>query len=321
MSTRTLGVIRLTLALCVIGGFGGCGGVADGTDAADGDGVVAVAAAGLEPAARPIGTHGMPEDPPMLGAHRVRGGSSSNALMTWHSGTILTSSVVRAIFWGAKWSNATFVADKTSGLDSFYGGVGGSTYASTNTEYSGSNGQVGTGVAYGGYLVDTSNAPRHAPRTSTILAEVCKMITSPVASGYYPVYTDTRRGGAGYCAWHSYGTCNGVPVQFGFFFDLDGDSGCDPQDTSGLHSQGLAALANVSGHEYSETVTDPRNGGWYDSSGNENADKCAWTFGVPLVTLSNGSQWKVQGNWSNAAFTAGTGYANQSGQLGCLSGM
>ena len=43
-------------------------------------------------------------------------------------------------------------------------------------------------------------------------------------------------------------------------------------------------------------------------------------FGVPLVTLSNGSQWKVQGNWSNTAFTAGTGYANRSGQKGCLSG-
>jgi hypothetical protein len=97
-----------------------------------------------------------------------------------------------------------------------------------------------------------------------------------------------------------------VPVQFGFFFKLDGDAGCDPGDTASGHTQGLAALANVSGHELSEAVTDPRNGGWWDTSGAENADKCAWTFDG-LVTLG-GEQWKIQGNWSNAAYNARSGY-------------
>ena len=152
---------------------------------------------------------------------------------------------------------------------------------------------------------------------------MCKVITSPDPSGngYYAVYTDTPRGNAGYCAYHSVGTCNGVRVQFAYFFKLDGDAGCDPGDTSGLHSQGLAALSNVSGHELSEARSDPANpGAWYDSQGEENGDKCAWTFGAPLVTFSNGTQWKIQGEWSNAAYTAGTGYPNSSGQRGCLSG-
>jgi hypothetical protein len=109
-------------------------------------------------------------------------------------------------------------------------------------------------------------------------------------------------------------------VQFAFFFNLDGDAGCDPGDNSGLHSQGLAALANVSGHELSEARSDPRNGGWYDSAGNENGDKCAWTFGTPLLTFANGSRWKIQGNWSNNAYNASTGYGNSSGQRGCLDG-
>ena len=51
----------------------------------------------------------------------------------------------------------------------------------------------------------------------------------PVANGYYPVYSDQPRGNAGYCAWHSSGTINGIRVQFGFFFNLDGDPGCDPR--------------------------------------------------------------------------------------------
>ncbi|HXI60779.1 MAG TPA: hypothetical protein VNO55_32185 [Polyangia bacterium] len=268
--------------------------------------------------------NGRPE-PPMLGAHQVRGeagpGGGGGALMTWHSGAIMTSSTVKAIFWGASWASASFVADKMSGLDSFYAGYNGSHYAAASTEYTGSNGVVGTAVAYAGHAIDLSAAPARAPKVSAIAAEVCKLITDPVANGYYPVYTDTRRGSAGYCAWHSYGACNGVPVQFGFFFNLDGDAGCDPQDARTDHSQGLEALANVSAHELSETVTDPRNGGWYDSSGGENGDKCAWAFNVPFVTFSDGGTWKLQGEWSNAAFTAGTGYANRSGQLGCLSGI
>jgi hypothetical protein len=103
--------------------------------------------------------------------------------------------------------------------------------------------------------------------------------------------------------------------------NLDGLAGCDPADTSGLHSAGLAAVANVTAHELSETITDPRGAGWFDSGNAENGDKCAWRFSPlnnGLVTLSNGSRWKLQGEWSNAAYIAGAGYANSSSQLGCL---
>lgn len=69
-------------------------------------------------------------------------------------------------------------------------------------------------------------------------------------------------------------------------------------------------------------MSDPASpGAWYDGSGNENGDKCAWTFGAPAVTFSNGSHWKIQGEWSNKAYDTQTGsYANSSGQKGCLSG-
>lgn len=263
-------------------------------------------------------------EPPMLGMHMARGahshGGTSSPLMTFHNGTILTTAATQAIFWGTSWSNATFVADKITGLDSWYEGFGASHYSEASDEYTGTNGQVTAATSYLGHLVDGSAAPSKAPSTSTILAEVCKEITSPVADGYYAVYTDTPRGHASYCAWHSYGTCSGVQVQIAFFFDLDGDTGCDPQDTVTGHSEGLAALANVSGHELSEARTDPDSGGWFDSSGAENGDKCAWTFGVPYVTFTNGTDWKIQGEWSNAAYTGGTGYPNSSGEAGCITG-
>jgi hypothetical protein len=269
-------------------------------------------------------------EPPMFGIQWARGmdpfarddagdrGRSPN--MTYHGGKIMPTSNTTAIFWGPSWPSDT--SDKIPGIASFYGGFSNSNYAKTTDEYTGTNGTVGAFSTYAGHLVDPTTAA-NGSSTSAILAEVCKLITGPDISGngYYPVYTDVARGSAGFCAYHSAGTCGTQLVQFAFFFKLDGDAGCDPQDTSGQHSQGLAALANVSAHELSEARSDPATpGAWYDRQGQENGDKCAWTFNVPLVTFSNGSQWKVQGEWSNAAFTAGTGYPNSKGQKGCLDG-
>ncbi|MES2299811.1 MAG: hypothetical protein V4582_22420 [Pseudomonadota bacterium] len=251
------------------------------------------------------------------------GSATTSPLMTYHGGKIMPTAITQVILWGPSWSNATFAADKITGLDSWYAGHGNSNYAKTSDEWTGTNGQVGPTSTHLGHLIDTSKASGGS-RTANILAEVCKMITNPDPSGngYYAVYTDLPRGHAGYCAWHSAGSCGGTPVQFAFFWNLDGDAGCDPKDTSGLHSEGLAALASVTAHELAEARSDPASpGAWYDGSGQENGDKCAWTFGAPLVTFTNGSKWKLQGEWSNAAYNAGTGYPNANGEKGCLSGL
>jgi hypothetical protein len=264
-------------------------------------------------------------EPPMSGIQWARGearpgGGGGSPLLTYHGGPVMTTGAyVEPIFWGS----SGFQADKVAGLQSFYAGMGNSTYDATNKEYTQSGGaQVGSSVTLGATYFDPSAAVKNGSRTSPILAEVCSQVTNPRSDGYYPVYIDQPRGHAGYCAWHSAGQCTsgGPTIQFAFFFNLDGDPGCDPQDDSSLHSQGLAALANVSGHELSETLTDQHLDAWTDSSGAENSDKCAWSFGTPLLTFSNGSQWKIQGNWSNAAFDANTGYPNRSGQNGCLDG-
>lgn len=236
----------------------------------------------------------------------------SNPNLINHGGPIMTSSVVKAIFWGTSWPG--YSGDKITGLGSFYTGADGSNYMGTNTEYTSSNGAVSRSVSYQGSVVYPSAAPSRAPSTSAVLNVVAQNISNPVTNGYYPVYSDQKRGSAGYCAWHSWGTINNVPVQFAFFFNLDADAGCDPGDSRTVHSQGLEALANVSGHELSEAVTDPHLNAWYDNGGAENSDKCAWTFSG-LVTLGS-SDWKVQGNWSNAAYTAKSGYALG----GCIQG-
>jgi hypothetical protein len=264
--------------------------------------------------------------PPIAGIHWARGEAPARAVkspnLVYHGGPVMTQGAyVEAIFWGAKWADPAFVGDKMTGLSSFYSGIGSSPYAATNTEYTDSTGAVSDVVSLGGSHVDLSAAPSNGNRAAPILAEVCRVATNLVPHGYYPVFVDTPRGHSRFCAWHSVGTCpNGVTVQFAFSYNLDGDPGCDPEDTSGLHSEGLAALANVSGHEISEALTDPHLNAWFDANGLENADKCAWSFGTPLLRFSNRSQWKIQGNWSNQAFDAGTGYPNSQGQNGCIDG-
>jgi hypothetical protein len=257
---------------------------------------------------------------PQRGDNKAKGGGSGSADMTFHGGTVLTANKTQAIFWGSQWTSASFAGDKITGLDSFFGGFGGSNYAGTSTEYTGTNGQVTKTSTYLGHVIDSSAAPSKAISVSTAVAEACKITgNNPDPNALYLIYTSTGAGHVSYCAWHSYGNCsNGAPLQVAYMPNLDGIAGCDPQDTWTSHSQGLAALANVTAHELSETITDPRNGGWYDSSGGENGDKCSWVF-AGAVTLKT-TQWKLQMEWSNKAFDANTGLPNRSGQNGCLQG-
>ena len=270
------------------------------------------------------------KEPPILGPHWTRdsaakiNSSGTNNNLIYHGGPILPSATIKAIFWGSSWS--TYTGDKITGMDKWYSYVGtfsggaGSAYEATVNEYTDSTGQrVSTATTYQGNVVDGTSLPKHLS-TSAVLAEVCKVVGNSVkTNAYYPVYVDRKRGGANYCAYHSWGSCNGTPVEFGFFFNLDGDAGCDPGSTVSGESQGLAALANVSGHELSETRSDPNGNAWYSSNGSENGDQCAWTFGGPYVTFLDGTHWKIQGNWSNYAATNNTGYTTSLG-TGCVDG-
>jgi hypothetical protein len=262
-------------------------------------------------------------------AHGGGGGTkpSRSPNMTFHGGPIMITAVVQPIFWGTSWNNATAVGDKITGVHDFYVGHNGSNYAKTVDEYTGSNGTVGPNTGTNPSAIDLTAASSDSSGQITFNEVVKEINAGKVAApdvngnSYYPVYTDVPRGNAGFCAWHSAGTVGGVWVEFGFFFRLDGDAGCDPQDTTTGHSQGLAALANVSAHELSEARSDPSSpGAWYDGQGQENGDKCAWTFNVASVQFPNQTSWKLQGEWSNSAYTHGTGYPNRSGQKGCLDG-
>jgi hypothetical protein len=143
--------------------------------------------------------------------------------------------------------------------------------------------------------------------------------------------------GAGYCAWHDYTQNQYYPgVQQGLSFTnmpyvLNQGSSCGQNAVNtGYYAGRLDGFTIVVGHEIEETVTDPgaedvingvNLGGWYDQSGWENADKCAWVGytegiepgsapvpgGMTNITGNDGKQYPIQTLWSNDA-AAGTGW-------------
>ena len=151
--------------------------------------------------------------------------------------------------------------------------------------------------------------------TSTILAEVCKVITNPDTSGngYYPVYTDKPRGNAGYCAWHSAGTCGGKTVQFAFFFKLDGDAGCDPQDTQTGPFPGTGRnrqrFRDTSCRKRAAIRHPPERG--TTPAVRKMATSARGLLTCRMSPSPTATKWKLQGEWSNAAYNAGTRISQQ----------
>lgn len=229
------------------------------------------------------------------------GGGSTSSPLVDHGGKVLAASNTYAIWWGTP---SAFPSDAQAGIDALFGGM-------NNTSFLGIADQYMRGApissSFHTNLTDSSSSPpARSPSTSTIVNEACKVIgangLTPDPNALYLVYTSNFPGGhVNYCAWHSDGTCNGVTIQVAYMPNTTGLAGCDPGNlyNCNSYSQGTRSLANVSSHEYMEAITDPDLNAWYDSSGSEIGDKCAWQFSG-CVSLTTGS-WQLQEEWSNSA--------------------
>ena len=119
-----------------------------------------------------------------------------------------------------------------------------------------------------------------------------------------------------YCAYHSsYTDGSGRDVLYAnmpYSLNSGAPGACDSgQDPNG--DQAADDTVNLVSHEHNEAITDPLGNAWYDSSGNEIGDKCAWNFGSgpwPSTGASSSSQYNqtigagnyyVQQEWSNAS--------------------
>jgi hypothetical protein len=242
-----------------------------------------------------------PDGPHVQWQKGAKHGGGGGGNLVDHGGKVLPASHVYTIWWG---DQSAFPADAKSGISAMFEGMNGTSFLGVGKQYM--RGAAISSSFVSSYADSASSPPSRGPQTSTIVNEACNVITSngltPDTDALYLVYTSNFPGGhVNYCAWHDHGTCNGVDIQVAYMPNTTGIAGCDPGDLYGCnsYSQGTRSLANVSSHEYMETLTDADISAWYDSSGSEIGDKCAWQFSA-CVSLSTGS-WQLQKEWSNAA--------------------
>jgi hypothetical protein len=248
------------------------------------------------------------------GPARIQAPTSNG--INYHGGPVMLGAAnVYYIWYGAWTGNSALTL-----LPSFAGAIGGSPYFNINTTYYNAAGtHVTNAVTYRGSANDNYSQGKSLSDAG-VQAVVANAISTNAlpkdTNGVYFVLTssdvnETSGFCTQYCGWHSYGSIAGSNIKFAFVGNPDRcPSACEEQTTSPNGNAGADGMANIIGHELEESVTDPNLNAWYDKRGNENADKCAWTFGTTStaangskynMTLSDGKPYLIQQNWVNAS--------------------
>jgi hypothetical protein len=268
---------------------------------------------------------------PIRAAGRRKGGAN----LYYHGGTggvgVETGAdKVYLVYWGSQWTNND-PSGEAAQQQSFFTHVGGSAWNNSVTQYcqgvaantvfcggSGTTAANPTGVLAGVWY-DNAGAAPSKPNQTQLAGEAAAAAahfgnTSAAANtqAQYVINTATGNNANGfgrqYCAWHSstnssYG--NVAYTNMPYITDAGASCGAD---FNGLGAN--AGITIVGGHEFAETESDIfPSGGWLDSQGAENGDKCAWISsgqGASARVTMGGASFPVQSLWSNA-FNKGAG--------------
>ena len=228
-------------------------------------------------------------------------------------------------------------------MTAFVQAIGGTAWTNVSTQYyettNGANVNItNPSNVFGGVWYDDTN-PIHNNVSGLELAQeaqravahfgVTDLNNSQFVIAQPQLYNEAGfNSGAGYCAWHDYTQPLYYPgVQPGISFTnmpyvLNSGASCGENSVNTDYYGGrLDGFTIVMGHEIEETITDPgaedvvngqNLGGWYDLSGWENGDKCAWVGytdglttpstvpgGLTNITGNDGKKYAVQTLWSN----------------------
>ena len=235
--------------------------------------------------------------------------------INYHGGPLILGTTNAYYIWYGNWSGNT----ATTILTDLGNSIGGSPYFNINTTYyNGSNVHVTNSVKLNGSTTDN-----YSQGTSLSDAGVQTVVSSAISSGRLPKDTnavyfvltssdvnETSGFCTQYCGWHTNGAISGSDIKYAF---IGNPARCPTACTNGTASPngnvGADGMASIIAHELEEAVTDPDLNAWYDRSGNENADKCAWTFGTTYTTSNGGvanvklgsHDYLIQQNWVNAS--------------------
>jgi hypothetical protein len=307
MKRRILPTLVAASVACLLAGAANAAGVL-APDEDEGD---------LVPSGKGWGQRAYPEHPNGNAHGQASHGGPKSSGISYHGGPVMLGTTHVYYIWYGNWTGNT--ADAI--LNTLASSIGGSPYFNINTTYyNASNTHVSNSVSFGG---STSVGYSQGTALSDSQIQAVVASTNPTdTNGVYFVLTSkdvTATSGfcTQYCGWHTHGAINGHDIKYSFVGNPDRcPSACAAQTTSPNGNAGADGMASIISHELEEAATDPDLNAWFDRQGQENADKCAWTFGT-LSTASNGSKYNmslggrnylIQQNWVNS----GSGFCAKS---------
>jgi len=267
----------------------------------------------LVPTGKGVGERAGPEHqrPPFAASTAAR--SRTNGIV-YHGGPLMLGTTHIYYIWYGNWSGnsaTTILADLANSYS-------GSPYFNINTTYyDASNTHVSNSVSY---LGSTTDAYSQGKALSD--SQIQGVVSSAISSGHLPkdsnavyfVLTSADVNATSgfctqYCGWHTHGTIGGADIKYSFVGNPDRcPAACSNGTPPPNGNVGADGMASIISHEFEEAVTDPDLNAWYDRRGEENADKCAWTWGSTYTTANGGTanmklgtrDYLIQQNWIRA---------------------
>ena len=232
--------------------------------------------------------------------------------LSYHGGDVINTARLVCIFWGPTWATSGSSDNaRAQNIQAFRDQFGTNSHYGIITQYYDSANINATNLhgSQGDWFDTTNPLPSNGNVTdATVQAEVKRYVAahgtnySTIYEVFLPKYvpgtstlvyssdgSSTSCGGPGlaYCAYHSSYWNGSNYVKY----SIEPYPSC-----SGCQWSGWTVVQNMEHfacHETREAVTDPLGNAWYDSSGNEADDKCAWTG----LFTENG--YGYQPEWSN----------------------
>ena len=280
---------------------------------------------------------------PARGSQAMPNPAAGTGQLIFHGGPVMDTNTVYAIFYDPAPSKYPITTSYGSLILRFFKDVSAATNAGATTNVYHLDTQYGAGIngssqvtlnslpnqsTFGGYFVDRtalSNGCTDPDTTACISdsqmsSEISKDISKtgwsngqPTIAANHEFFMFTPKGVGSclisvvecsfsyFCAYHS---SVGNMIYANMPFADTVPSACD----AGYHPNAALdpnadATINVTSHEHNESITDPFGTSWYDSSGEEIGDKCAWTFGTVGSNQANqtinGHPYILQQEWSN----------------------
>ena len=233
-----------------------------------------------------------------VGAQPTAGSTGSLSPIINHHGPVMGTPKTYLIWYG-NWNqnNGSDTPQGQTLVRDFLFGVSNSPYFQINTTYGGP-----TGFVMNGSETTVSVSSRSSLSDNGVFSAVANSINSGALpadpNGVYFVLTSSDINKTGfcsqYCGWHTYGNVKGTNIKYAFVGNANRClNSCAAQTVGPNGNAGVDGMISVVAHELEESTTDPNLNAWYDGSGAENADKCAWTFGGSQTLGANGAYYNM----------------------------